>query len=182
MVRIGWRPRGRRGWPRREAGPLRKTAEVLASGAVGMLLVAGIIVLFHSGSSPTNGTGRLPDGGPTYGSGDTNGGTLLPAPYGAVAGGLGDGGPGGEQTGAAQVGSPAVATATVPSTTNPANASTAPGGPSSGSSSSGAPSPSSTDGLLGGVVGGVGAVVGGVTGAVGSLVGGLLGGGSTPQN
>lgn len=155
----------------RPAGPVRKTVEVVISGAIGMGIVLLIVLLLRG--SPG---GSAPDGGqtaqpvtPASGSPSHSSRTLSPAPVGYPAS-SGD-------------------VRTTPCGTPPCQSS-APAGPSSAPAGGGAPSPSNTPtpgvssttpastppGLVGGAVGGVTGAVGGVAGAVGGLVGGLVGG------
>ena len=156
----------------RPAGPVRKTVEVVVSGAIGMAVVLVLVFLLRAGSG-----GSVPDGGPTpqpAGSSADPAGhsvrTLSPAPVGYSA-----------SAGGAKPPPCAAAPCQSPAVTSTPSAPPA-GGAAPGSSNTPTPgNPSSTPastppGLVGGAVGGVTGAVGGVTGAVGGLVGSLVGG------
>lgn len=161
---------------RRQAGPVRKTVEVLLSGAVGMALVGILLALLHVGSAPP----ASADQSPSPGSHATaTAPAALPGPASGQGSGIGGAtGVAGSDT-QSRSGAAAAAhqsTAPVPQSTSLGGASASAGG-SRGASPSAAPGSSSpAPGLVGGAVGGV---VGGVAGLVGQLVGGLSGGGGS---
>ena len=173
---------------RKQAGPVRKTVEVVVSGAAGMGLVGGLLVLLHAGGMPPAvaaesppalahppiGTSRTASASPIGVLGGTDGGGS-----GSVGGAAGTGG---DHPGAGAAAQVSTAVPLVPSSSPVAVASSAAPSQSASPDPSGSPSHSATPtpspsassaGLLGGAVSGV---VGGLAGLVGQLVGGLSGG------
>ncbi|HEY3869144.1 MAG TPA: hypothetical protein VGM10_12370 [Actinocrinis sp.] len=150
----------------RPAGPVRKTVEVIVSGAIGVGIVLLIVLLLRG-----NPGGVVPDSGPTAqpgaSSADSPGRsrTLSPAPVGYPTS------PGTVRSTPCSA-QPCQSSAPATTTTGAAPA-------TSNTPATGVPSTtpaSTTPGLVGGAVGGVTGAVGGVAGAVGGLVGSLVGG------
>jgi len=182
-------PRGRisgaggRSSHRRQAGPVRKTVEVLLSGAVGMALVGILLALLHVGSSPPASAEESPSPG-QHASATVP--AALPGPASGQEAGIGGAGGNGMAGAAGGTQDRSGAAAAAHGSTAPASQTRAQGGASASATGSRSASPSAVPassspapGLLGGAVGGaVGGVVGGVAGVVGQLVGGLSGGGS----
>lgn len=149
-----------------EAGPVRKTVEVVVSALFGMGVVAVILVLLQGGPSPasqgpepTVGSTAGYDGGSDGGDGGLGIRSADPGTPGPTTGTVYSAQPAPTPTGPSEAGSAAQQTgSTEPATPTP----TASGGTGSASgSASPSASASSGTGALGGVVGGL---VGGVLG------------------
>jgi hypothetical protein len=177
------RPGG--GAHRKQAGPVRKTIEVVVSGAAGMALVGGLLVLLHAGGMPPAVAAEIP---PPRTHAPTGTLTVQPAaPINALGGG--NGGSGGNVAGGVQqtaVGAAAQVSTAVPVAPPPSPAAAESGGASQSPNSSPdasaspphspSPSPSPSASPAGALGGAVSGVVGGLAGLVGQLVGGLSGG------
>lgn len=175
-----------RGAHRKQAGPVRQTVEVVVSGAAGMALVGGLLVLLHAGGMPPAVAAESP---PPRTHAPTGILTVQPAaPINALGGGDGANGSGGNVTGGVQqtaAGAAAQVTTAVPVAPPSSRAAESGGASQSPISSpdasaspphSATPSPSPSGSQAGALGGAVSGVVGGLAGLVGQLVGGLSGG------